>query len=131
MLLVLFCVNSNNAVFATCTSLEEAFHMSEQYDQYYLSYSGAKLPLNLVGQISANEIDNRNTYFGANVDEQNRVVLIHKRVYGDIELSHSYEYNAEGILEKAEIIDVDGEGYRIALDASGKILSREEFDVDE
>ena len=104
--------------------------MTEQYDRYFLSYSGAGLPLNLVGEIAADEIANRNTYFGAKVDEQGRIVQVHKRVYGEVELAHSYEFNADGALCGAEIIDADGEGSKLELAADGQILSRETFEVD-
>ena len=50
-------------------------------------------------------IENRNTYFGANFDENERVVLIHKVVYGAVDLEHKYAYHANGTVSRAEIFD--------------------------
>ena len=36
----------------------------DHYDSYFLSYSGARLPLKLVSALEAEEIENRNTCFG-------------------------------------------------------------------
>ncbi len=100
------------------------------YDDYFLSYSGAQLPLNMVNRLAPEEIHNRNTFFGVNRDENGRIVLIHKRVYGAIELTHSYTYNAAGKLAGAEIIDADEDGRRLGFDSDGKIVSDEEFEPD-
>ena len=101
---------------------------NNQYDQYFLSYSGISLPLNLVSPITLEELENRNTYFGANVDEQGRLVLIHKLVYGDVELSHRYGYDAGGKLEWAEIHGIDEDGRKLFFDDSGKIIAEEELE---
>ncbi len=77
------------------------------YDRYFLSYSGIKLPLRLMRELERSEIDNRNTYFGANVDEQGRIVLLHKVVYGTVELEHTYRYHDNGALRCAEILDAN------------------------
>lgn len=101
------------------------------YDQCFLSYSGVSLPLNLVSPLGADEVRNRNTYFGACVDDQGRVVLIHKVVYGEVEMSHRYAYDAEGRLASAEIINVDGEGQRLRFDADAQVVSQEDFEPDD
>ncbi|TGD73515.1 hypothetical protein E4634_10825 [Mangrovimicrobium sediminis] len=100
------------------------------YDDYYLSYSGARLPLNMVNRLTAEDIHNRNTFFGVNRDEDGRIVLIHKRVYGAIELSHSYSYDAAGRLAGAEIIGADEDGRRLEFGSDGSIISDEEFEPD-
>ncbi|MFV8816601.1 DUF6156 family protein [Haliea sp. E17] len=100
------------------------------YDQYFLSYSGARLPLNLVSQIAPEEVKNRNTYFGAMLDEQGRICLIHKRVYGEIELSHEYRFDANGVLESADIRNVDDERLVIIFDSDGNILDQREIPGD-
>lgn len=100
-----------------------------KYDQFFLSYSGVALPLNLVSEITPDGVENRNTYFGACVDDAGRLTLIHKVVYGEVEMSHRYEYAPEGWLKRAEIINADDEGRRLLFDAEGKIVSQEDFDV--
>ena len=96
------------------------------YDRYFLSYTGIKLPLKLTSPLERSEIENRNTYFGANVDAQDRFVLIHKVVYGNVDLEHKYDYHANGVLSLAEILDAnDGEEeIRILkFDESGKPMA--------
>ena len=83
--------------------------MNVEYDRYFLSYSGVKLPLTLVNELQPEEVANRNTYFGIKVDEQGRTVLIHKLVYAEIELEHKYEYGADNKLMSAEIRNADNE----------------------
>tara|TARA_B100001109_G_scaffold193573_1_gene160140 strand:- start:33338 stop:33619 length:282 start_codon:yes stop_codon:yes gene_type:complete len=75
------------------------------YDQYFLTYSGIRLPLKMTGPLSADDIDNRNTWFGVKVDEEGRILLIHKRVYGAVELEHEYAYHPDGSLKEARITD--------------------------
>jgi len=100
-----------------------------KYDRFFLSYSGVSLPLNLVSPVTAEGVENRNTYFGACVDDAGRITLIHKVVYGEVEMSHRYEYDADGCLKMAEIINADDEGQRLIFDADGKVVGQEEFDV--
>lgn len=80
-----------------------------EYDRYFLSYSGIKLPLKLVGELEKQELENRNTFFGACFDANGNPTLIHKLVYGELELEHRYSYDEEGILKTADIVDADGE----------------------
>lgn len=81
----------------------------EQYDRYFLSYSGVKLPFKLVNELARDEIENRNTYFATILDPSGRTSLMHKIVYGDVELEHLYQYDASGQLARVEITNVDGE----------------------
>ncbi len=84
-----------------------------EYDRYFLSYSGIKLPLKLVSEIGKGEIENRNTFLGACFDEAGNTTLIHKRVYGELELEHRYTYDEDGNLKTADIVDADGEENRL------------------
>lgn len=90
------------------------------YDGYFLSYSGVTLPLKLVRPLAAAEIENRNTFFGVRLDEDGREILIHKVVYGEIELEHRYGYHPDGALRWAEILDDEGEIQRLNFDAQGR-----------
>lgn len=89
------------------------------YDNHFLSYSGVGLPLKLVSPITLSEVENRNTYFGALIDEQDRFTLIHKVVYGEIDLEHKYTYDDVGNLCKAEVTTVDGESTHFVLNDRG------------
>jgi len=102
-----------------------------KYDRYYLSYTGISLPLKLVSPLTESEIANRNTWFGVCLDDDGRVVLIHKRVYGDVELTHRYQYDVSGRLRTAEIISADDEGQRLHFDDTGQVTAQEAFDVDD
>lgn len=79
------------------------------YQHYFLSYSGTQLPLNLVNPLNTAEVENRNTFYGACLNDNGLVVLIHKVVYGEVELEHIYHYDDEGKLKQADIRDVDSE----------------------
>lgn len=83
----------------------------DQYDRYYLSYSGIDLPLKLVGDLLPGEVENRNTYFGVLVDTQNQPVLIHKVVYGEVYLQHIYEFDDSQTLISATITTEDGDTF--------------------
>lgn len=94
----------------------------EQYDKYFLTYTGMTLPLQLVTPLEKSETENRNTYFGANLDTEGRILRIHKLVYGEVELEHRYGYHENGALRWAEILDDDEELQRLNFDATGQRL---------
>lgn len=77
--------------------------------RYFVTYSGVKLPFNLVSELQDHEIQNRNTYFRGYFDEQERLTGFDKLAYGEIELMHRYSYHDNGKLASAEITDIDGE----------------------
>lgn len=83
--------------------------MNMDYDRYFLSYSGVKLPLTLVNELQPQEVANRNTYFGIKLDAEGRTVLIHKLVYAEVELEHKYEYGTGNELLSAEVRNADNE----------------------
>lgn len=61
--------------------------------RYFVSYSGIKLPLNLVNEISEQGLHTRNTYFCGYYDATQRLVMCQKIVYGEVECEHIYEYH--------------------------------------
>jgi hypothetical protein len=71
--------------------------------RYFLATSGFKPPLKLVNEIEPEALANRNTYIRADYDEAGRLSRFEKIVYGDIELTHVYTYDATGALRRAEI----------------------------
>lgn len=91
--------------------------------KYFLSYSGVRLPLNLVSPVLHEALENRNTYFRAGYDARGRLIFCEKLVYGKVELRHDYEYHAEGGLARA-LIDMSGEETEITFDADGKGCAR-------
>ncbi|MEK4032136.1 DUF6156 family protein [Methylocystis sp. IM3] len=86
--------------------------------KYFLSYSGVKLPLNLVSPIGADALENRNTYFRAGYDADGRMITCEKIVYGEVELRHGYHYRADGRLAHAHI-DMAGDETEILFDENG------------
>jgi hypothetical protein len=86
--------------------------------KYFLTYSGVKLPLNMVSPIEANALGNRNTYFRAGYDVDGRMITCEKIVYGEVELRHDYHYRADGRLDRARI-DMAGEETEILFDDNG------------
>lgn len=94
-------------------------HLSERY---FVSYSGVKLPLKLVNELHDSDRDNRNTFFVGIFDHNERLIRCEKRVYGEIELLHNYQYHDNGHLRTAEITDADGEITVLRYDDQGKLL---------
>jgi hypothetical protein len=90
--------------------------------RYFLSYSGVSLPLRLVSPLGADELQNRNTFFRAIYDEADRLVSCEKLVYGEVELTHLYEYRADGVLSRAQISMGDDEPTEILFDENGAPL---------
>lgn len=72
--------------------------------RYFLTYSGVRLPLNLVRPLEATELENRNTYFRATYDHDGRLLTCEKLVYGEVELAHEYGYRDDGALACARIV---------------------------
>lgn len=91
--------------------------------KYFLSYSGAKLPLKLISPIDAGGLTNRNTYIRAYYDGSARLISCEKVVYGEVELRHYYEYNANNELARA-MIDMGGEETEIIYDSDGNGSAR-------
>ncbi|QEP41719.1 hypothetical protein D5085_00295 [Ectothiorhodospiraceae bacterium BW-2] len=73
--------------------------------RFFASYSGVKLPLNLVNPLESTE--HRNTFFRAHYNANEQLVLCEKVVYGEVEISHCYQYYPNGSLKSAEITDED------------------------
>ncbi len=88
--------------------------------RYFLATSGVKLPLKLVNQIEATALTNRNTYIRARYEGE-RLLRFEKLVYGDIELSHVYDYDADGRLRRAEILMLDEDPTVLHFDENGQL----------
>lgn len=89
--------------------------------RYFLATSGVKLPLKLVNQIEPTALTNRNTYIRAWYDGRERLHRFEKLVYGDIELSHVYDYDAEGRLRRAKILMLDEDPTVLHFDDNGQL----------
>ena len=50
---------------------------------------------------------NRNTYYRGYFDDQDRLLLCQKIVYGEVESEHQYQYYANGFLKDAQITEDD------------------------
>lgn len=87
--------------------------------RFFVTYSGVKLPFNLVSELQPHEVENRNTYFLGYYDEQERLTGFDKLAYGEVELQHRYTYRDNGKLSVAEITDIDGEVTMLIFDAEG------------
>ncbi|MDO8845049.1 MAG: DUF6156 family protein [Methylicorpusculum sp.] len=87
--------------------------------RYFVSYSGMKLPLKLVNELSDSELDNRNTFFRGYFDAKERLIRCEKVVYGEVELLHCYRYHESGGLQEAKITGLDDEITVLAFDQQG------------
>ena len=66
-------------------------------------------------------LSNRNTFFQAWFDGQDRITAFKKMVYGEVDLEHYYKYDDNGALEWAEVVDAEGEVTVVNFDESGTI----------
>ena len=89
--------------------------------RYFVSYTGIKLPLKLVNEISVIGLLNRNTYYRGYFDDRNRLLLCQKIVYGEVESEHQYQYYANGVLKDAQITE-DDEVRNINFNESGEMV---------
>jgi hypothetical protein len=86
--------------------------------KFFLTYSGARMPLKLVEPLAADELGNRNTYFRATHDSAGRLATLEKIVYGEVELSHQYAYRDDGSLAHARV-ELGDEVTEVDCDATG------------
>jgi hypothetical protein len=87
--------------------------------RYFVTYTGVKLPLKLVNELQASEVENRNTFFRGYFDSHDRLTGFDKLAYSEVELMHRYEYHGNGKLKLAEITDIDEEVTVLSYDAEG------------
>lgn len=87
--------------------------------RFFVSYSGVKLPFNLVNAIAPEALTNRNTYIRAFYDPAGLLTGFDKVVYGEVELTHRYQYHSSGALRRAEIGMLDEETTVLCFDETG------------
>ena len=87
--------------------------------RFFVSYSGVKLPFNLVNPIAPDALSNRNTFIRAYFDDAGTLTGFDKIVYGEVELSHRYQYHRNGMLRRAEIAMLDEVTMVLCFDESG------------
>lgn len=90
-------------------------------ERYFLTYRGTRLPLQLTEELPAGALRHRNTYFRARYDALERLILCEKLVYGDVEMSHGYQYDSAGRLCRAVIRVGDEDPQTLHLDPPGPI----------
>ena len=71
--------------------------------RYFVSTGGIRPPLKLVGPLDDADIRNRNSYVRAVYDGLDRLVGLDKIVYGEVHLSHQYDYHPDGAIRTARI----------------------------
>jgi hypothetical protein len=90
--------------------------------RYFVSYTGVKLPVKLVNPLEEADLSNRNTFIIATYDAEDRLLGFEKMVYAEIEISHKYEYDAAGIVRRAEIF-MDEITTELHFDERGALLN--------
>ena len=85
----------------------------------FVTYTGVKLPLRLVNPIEPDALSNRNTYIRAWFGAGDRLLRFEKMVYGEVELSHDYDYDEAGVLRRATIAMQDEEPVVMTFDDTG------------
>jgi hypothetical protein len=99
--------------------MSSANNESRGAPRFFVTYSGVKLPFNLVSELQEHEVQNRNTYFRGHFDSKERLTGFDKFAYGEVELKHRYRYHDNGRLSAAEITDIDGEVTMLVFDTEG------------
>ncbi len=84
--------------------------------RFFVSYSGVRLPFNLVNPIAPEMLSHRNTFIRAYFDRAGKLSGFDKVVYGEVELSHRYQYHDNGALKRAEIAMLDEEPAALDFD---------------
>ena len=82
--------------------------------RYFLTYSGVNLPLKLVEPMTEAQLGHRNTYIRTWFDGTGALTGFDKIVYGEVELSHRYQYHPNGQLRRAEVTMLDEEDRFVA-----------------
>jgi hypothetical protein len=90
--------------------------------RYFVSYTGVKLPVKLVNPLEIADLNHRNTFIRATFDAEDRLLSFEKMVYGEVEIWHRYEYDAAGVVRRAEI-SMDGDVTEMHFDESGALVS--------
>lgn len=75
--------------------------------RHFISYNGINLPLNLVTPLDEESLDGRITYFRGYYDDADKLMMVEKVVYGEIEFEHRYQYHDDGRLKIVELIEDD------------------------
>ena len=91
--------------------------------RYFVSYSGIKLPFNLVNPIAEGALSNRNTFIRAHFNAGGALAGFDKVIYGEVELVHRYEYYDSGTLKLAEITMLEEDPVVIRFDETGLQIS--------
>ena len=85
----------------------------------FVSYSGVKLPFNLVTPTAEGALSNRNTFIRAYFNKADGLTSFEKVVYGEVELAHRYEYYDNRILKCAVITMLEEEPVIMSFDETG------------
>lgn len=72
--------------------------MSTMHTRYFLTYRGVKLPLQFAEELQPDALRNRNTWFQVDYDASGRIVSCEKKVYGETEMRHDYEWDGERLI---------------------------------
>jgi Family of unknown function (DUF6156) len=91
----------------------------QQECRFFVSYSGVKMPFNLVNAIAEESLSNRNTFIRAYFDKAGLLTGFDKVVYGEVELTHRYEYHDNGALRRAEVAMLDENAVVMCFDEQG------------
>lgn len=92
---------------------------AQQECRYFGTYTGVKLPFNLVNAIDTEALSNRNTFIRAYFDAAGALTGFDKIVYGEVELAHRYQYHGNGALSRAEITMLDEDTLVLHFDEEG------------
>jgi hypothetical protein len=88
----------------------------------FVTYSGVKPPSRLVNPIEPDALSNRNTYIRAWFAPGDQLLRFEKIVYGEVELTHAYEYDGAGVLRRAVVTLQDEDPVVMNYDETGAVV---------
>ena len=92
--------------------------------RHFVTYSGVSLPLKLTTPLEGADLAHRITFYRAHYDDAERLALVEKVVYGEIESTHHYTYYPSGVLQEARVCQIaDEETTLMAYDETGALVS--------
>ena len=96
--------------------------------RYFMSYRGVKqLPSIMISPIEEDQLRNRNTYVCAYYDDRGRLRMFEKRVYGEVELTHRYDYDDNGLVRaEVRLADEDAVSLTFAFDTASQTAGADE-----
>lgn len=89
---------------------------------YFESFANYGIPFRPIKEISKDEIGKRESYYVAVFNEEGQIISFSKYLNGNLEFIDNYIYDANGVLDRRELIKSTGEKIIQFFDKGGRII---------